>query len=88
MVLCMTVWGLKHSTVPRHEQAFHFMYQPEVCRCTRGLSTHVVRWSRQPASGLWHLFVAVALFSSWNGLIYDSFYQSDNSLNHLVTHAD
>ena len=24
-----------------------------------GFSTHAARWSRQPASGLWHMFVMV-----------------------------
>jgi len=35
------------------------MDQPEVCGCTAGFSTHAVRWSRQPASGLWHVLVVV-----------------------------
>jgi len=37
----------------------HIMDQPEVCGCTAGFSTHAVRWSRQPASGLWHVLVVV-----------------------------
>ena len=37
----------------------HIMDQHEVCGCTAGFSTHAVRWSRQPASGLWHMFVIV-----------------------------
>jgi len=39
--------------------AHHIMHQPEVYRCTAGFTTHAARWSRQPASGLWHMLVMV-----------------------------
>ena len=31
------------------------MDQPEVLGCICGLFTHVMRWSRQLAPGLWHM---------------------------------
>ena len=37
----------------------HIVDQPGVCGCTAGFSTHAARWSRQPASGLWHMLVVV-----------------------------
>ena len=35
------------------------MDQPEVFECIYGLFTHILRWSRQMASGLWHVTVTV-----------------------------
>ena len=35
------------------------MDQPEVFECIYGLFTHIMRWSRQLASGLWHITATV-----------------------------
>ena len=62
MTIYMTVWDLEH--IPYYNMTGLPLHGPTWgLRMRRWLSTHVVRWSRQPASGLWHMFVAVPLFS-------------------------